>query len=60
MWLCKHLNSNLLTMENLIAKEFSSLAAGARGHYQKTKVGLAVGSDRGSQGSPQTCPHLPH
>ncbi|KAM5259442.1 adenylate kinase 8 isoform 3-T3 [Hipposideros larvatus] len=37
MWLCKHLNSNLLTTENLIAKEFSSLAAGARGHYQKTK-----------------------
>ncbi|XP_019496997.1 PREDICTED: adenylate kinase 8 isoform X4 [Hipposideros armiger] len=37
IWLCKHLNSNLLTTENLIAKEFSSLAAGARGHYQKAK-----------------------
>nr|XP_060464247.1 adenylate kinase 8 isoform X1 [Panthera onca] len=39
MWLCKHLNSNLLTVENLIAREFSSLAAGARRHYQNvTKV----------------------
>ncbi|VFV30912.1 adenylate kinase-like [Lynx pardinus] len=34
MWLCKHLNSNLLTVENLIARELSSLAAGARRHYQ--------------------------
>uniref|UniRef100_A0A671F2S7 Adenylate kinase 8 n=1 Tax=Rhinolophus ferrumequinum TaxID=59479 RepID=A0A671F2S7_RHIFE len=32
MWLCKHLKSNLLTMENLIAKDFSSLAC-----YQKMK-----------------------
>ncbi|XP_058380362.1 adenylate kinase 8 isoform X2 [Diceros bicornis minor] len=38
MWLCKHLNSNLLTMENLIAKEFSSLAAEARRHYQTVKT----------------------
>ncbi|XP_046954143.1 adenylate kinase 8 [Lynx rufus] len=39
MWLCKHLNSNLLTVENLIARELSSLAAGARRHYQDvTKV----------------------
>nr|XP_044634419.1 adenylate kinase 8 isoform X3 [Equus asinus] len=37
MWLCKHLNSNLLTVENLIAKEFSSLAAAARKHYQINK-----------------------
>nr|XP_019584472.1 PREDICTED: adenylate kinase 8 isoform X2 [Rhinolophus sinicus] len=37
MWLCKHLKSNLLTMENLIAKNFSSLAADARRHYQKMK-----------------------
>uniref|UniRef100_A0A8C9KDL1 Adenylate kinase 8 n=1 Tax=Panthera tigris altaica TaxID=74533 RepID=A0A8C9KDL1_PANTA len=38
MWLCKHLNSNLLTVENLIAREFSSLAAGARRHYQNVTV----------------------
>ncbi|XP_058997277.1 adenylate kinase 8 isoform X1 [Mustela lutreola] len=37
MWLCKHLSTNLLTMENLIAREFSSLAATARKHYQTTK-----------------------
>nr|XP_030694315.1 adenylate kinase 8 isoform X1 [Globicephala melas] len=35
MWLGKHLNSNLLSVENLIAKEYSSLAASARRHYQK-------------------------
>ncbi|XP_039085361.1 adenylate kinase 8 isoform X2 [Hyaena hyaena] len=38
MWLCKHLNSNLLTMENLVAREFSSLAASARRHYQQMKT----------------------
>ncbi|KAM9641383.1 adenylate kinase 8 isoform 2-T2 [Trichechus inunguis] len=38
MWLCKHLNSNLLTMENLMAKEFSQLAAEATRHYQKSKI----------------------
>ncbi|XP_037014436.2 adenylate kinase 8 isoform X2 [Artibeus jamaicensis] len=37
MWLCKHLNSNLLTVENLIGKEYSPLAAAARKHYQKMK-----------------------
>lgn len=47
MWLCKHLNSNLLTVENLIAKEFSSLAAAARKHYQINKVGLALGDGTG-------------
>ncbi|XP_028353025.1 adenylate kinase 8 isoform X2 [Physeter macrocephalus] len=35
MWLGKHLNSNLLSVESLIAKEYSSLAADARRHYQK-------------------------
>ncbi|XP_026960238.1 adenylate kinase 8 isoform X1 [Sagmatias obliquidens] len=35
MWLGKHLNSNLLSVESLIAKEYSSLAASARTHYQK-------------------------
>ncbi|XP_059869252.1 adenylate kinase 8 isoform X1 [Delphinus delphis] len=35
MWLGKHLNSNLLSLESLIAKECSSLAASARTHYQK-------------------------
>uniref|UniRef100_A0A8C0LFK6 Adenylate kinase 8 n=1 Tax=Canis lupus dingo TaxID=286419 RepID=A0A8C0LFK6_CANLU len=43
MWLCKHLSSNLLTMDNLMAQKFSSLAAVAREHYQKMKVGLALG-----------------
>ncbi|XP_053427729.1 adenylate kinase 8 isoform X3 [Nycticebus coucang] len=38
MWLCKHLNTNLLSVENLIVKEFSFLAAEARKHYQKTKT----------------------
>ncbi|XP_072816464.1 adenylate kinase 8 isoform X3 [Vicugna pacos] len=38
MWLCKHLNSNLLSVANLMAKEFSSLAADARRHYQKFKT----------------------
>ncbi|XP_053775409.1 adenylate kinase 8 isoform X2 [Desmodus rotundus] len=37
MWLRKHLNSNLLTVENLIAKEYSPQAAAARKHYQKMK-----------------------
>lgn len=55
MWLCKHLKSNLLTMENLIAKDFSSLAADSGRCYQKMKVGLAPGSES-SQGSPITCP----
>ncbi|XP_022434043.1 adenylate kinase 8 isoform X2 [Delphinapterus leucas] len=35
MWLRKHLNSNLLSVESLMAKEYSSLAADARTHYQK-------------------------
>uniref|UniRef100_A0A673VTP1 Adenylate kinase 8 n=1 Tax=Suricata suricatta TaxID=37032 RepID=A0A673VTP1_SURSU len=38
MWLCKHLNTNLLTVENLVIREYSSLAADARRHYQKTKT----------------------
>lgn len=39
MWLCKHLNSNLLTAENLRAKEYSSLAEDARRHVQAGQVG---------------------
>ncbi|KAJ8792417.1 hypothetical protein J1605_019636 [Eschrichtius robustus] len=35
MWLGKHLNSNLLSVESLIAQEYSSLAADARRHYEK-------------------------
>nr|XP_058927444.1 adenylate kinase 8 isoform X2 [Kogia breviceps] len=35
MWLGRHLNSNLLSVESLIAREYSSLAADARRHYQK-------------------------
>ncbi|XP_006894497.1 PREDICTED: adenylate kinase 8 [Elephantulus edwardii] len=38
MWLCKHLNSNLLTLENLITKEASILAAEATQHYEKYKT----------------------
>ncbi|XP_051040950.1 adenylate kinase 8 isoform X1 [Phodopus roborovskii] len=34
MWLCKHLNSNLITKENLLEREFSSLAEEAKRHYQ--------------------------
>ncbi|XP_027946378.1 adenylate kinase 8 isoform X1 [Eumetopias jubatus] len=37
MWLCKHLSSNLVTAENLIAREFSSLDEVAGKHYQKMK-----------------------
>ncbi|XP_013362058.1 PREDICTED: adenylate kinase 8 isoform X2 [Chinchilla lanigera] len=37
MWLCKHLNTNLLTKRNLLGKEFSSAAAEARKHYQRFK-----------------------
>ncbi|XP_057580432.1 adenylate kinase 8 isoform X3 [Hippopotamus amphibius kiboko] len=35
MWLGKHLNTNLLSVGNLMAKEYSPLAADARRHYQK-------------------------
>ncbi|XP_008561908.1 PREDICTED: adenylate kinase 8 [Galeopterus variegatus] len=38
MWLCKHLNSNLLTMENLVARGFSQVTAEARKHYQRVKT----------------------
>lgn len=58
MWLCKHLNSSLLTMENLTAKGFSFLAVDARRHYQKTKVGLA-GAAWGRQFSGRPTAHLP-
>ncbi|XP_020766637.1 adenylate kinase 8 isoform X2 [Odocoileus virginianus] len=37
MWLAKHLSTNLLSVESLIAKEYSPLAADARMHYQKFK-----------------------
>ncbi|XP_077904654.1 adenylate kinase 8 isoform X4 [Ictidomys tridecemlineatus] len=37
MWLCKHLNSNLLTSDNLIERKSSSVAEEARKHYQKFK-----------------------
>ncbi|XP_004713376.1 adenylate kinase 8 [Echinops telfairi] len=37
MWLCKHLNSNLLTVENLMAKDHSPLTDEARRHYQRSK-----------------------
>ncbi|XP_058158118.1 adenylate kinase 8 isoform X2 [Dasypus novemcinctus] len=38
MWLCKHLNSNLLTMENMTTTEYSYLAKQAKSHYQKFKT----------------------
>ncbi|KAM6169418.1 adenylate kinase 8 isoform 2-T2 [Rhynchocyon petersi] len=38
MWLCKHLNSSLLTVENLITKDSSTLATEATSHYQKYKT----------------------
>ncbi|KAH0504241.1 Adenylate kinase 8 [Microtus ochrogaster] len=34
MWLCKHLNSNLITKENLLEKEFSQMAKEAKRHYE--------------------------
>lgn len=37
MWLCKHLNSNLVTKENLLEREFSALAEEARKHFQTYK-----------------------
>ncbi|XP_043325882.1 adenylate kinase 8 isoform X6 [Cervus canadensis] len=37
MWLAKHLSTNLLSVESLIAKEYSPLAADARMHHQKFK-----------------------
>lgn len=40
MWLSKHLKSVFLSLENLMTKEYSSLAERARKHYQKTKVGV--------------------
>lgn len=41
MWLCKHLNSNLITKENLLNKEFSQMAEEAKKHYEIYKVSLA-------------------
>ncbi|XP_032113587.1 adenylate kinase 8 isoform X4 [Sapajus apella] len=38
MWLCKHLNSNLLTLESLVLNEFSYTAADARRLYLQRKV----------------------
>ncbi|XP_036038918.1 adenylate kinase 8 isoform X2 [Onychomys torridus] len=37
MWLCKHLNSNLITKENLLEREFSPLAEEAKKHFQTYK-----------------------
>nr|KAF6482993.1 adenylate kinase 8 [Rousettus aegyptiacus] len=37
MWLSKHLKSVFLSLENLMTKEYSSLAERARKHYQKMK-----------------------
>ncbi|XP_045419635.1 adenylate kinase 8 isoform X4 [Lemur catta] len=38
MWLCKHLNSNLLSVENLVIRELPLLTTETRKHYQKTKT----------------------
>nr|XP_054376747.1 adenylate kinase 8 isoform X7 [Pongo abelii] len=38
MWLCKHLNSSLLTVENLILNEFSYTATEARRLYLQRKT----------------------
>uniref|UniRef100_A0A452G7F6 Adenylate kinase 8 n=1 Tax=Capra hircus TaxID=9925 RepID=A0A452G7F6_CAPHI len=38
MWLAKHLSTNLLSVEGLIAKEYSPLAADARMHYQNLNI----------------------
>ncbi|XP_017704920.1 PREDICTED: adenylate kinase 8 isoform X3 [Rhinopithecus bieti] len=38
MWLCKHLNSSLLTLENLVLNEFSFTATKARRLYLQRKT----------------------
>ncbi|KAM4876605.1 adenylate kinase 8 isoform 2-T2 [Thomomys bottae] len=38
MWLSKHLNSNLLTKENMMGKKVSPVATEARNYYQKFKT----------------------
>ncbi|XP_069330879.1 adenylate kinase 8 isoform X1 [Eulemur rufifrons] len=38
MWLCKHLNSNLVSVENLVIREFPLLTTETRKHYQRTKT----------------------
>ena len=43
MWLCKHLNSNLITKENLLERQFSQLSLEAKRYYQVYKVRLALG-----------------
>ncbi|XP_058528700.1 adenylate kinase 8 isoform X3 [Ochotona princeps] len=35
MWLCKHLNCNLLNVENLVGRELSQLASAARKYYHR-------------------------
>ncbi|XP_055456870.1 adenylate kinase 8 isoform X1 [Psammomys obesus] len=37
MWLCKHLNSNLITKENLLSREYSSLATEAKKYFETYK-----------------------
>uniref|UniRef100_A0A8C6MZD4 Adenylate kinase 8 n=1 Tax=Mus spicilegus TaxID=10103 RepID=A0A8C6MZD4_MUSSI len=37
MWLCKHLNSNLITKESLLEREFSRLSVEAKSYYQVYK-----------------------
>lgn len=37
MWLCKHLNSNLITKENLLERAFSQLSLEAKRYYQVYK-----------------------
>lgn len=49
MWLCKHLNSNLITKENLLEKEFSQMAEEAKRHYEIYKVRLAPGPGAGTE-----------
>jgi hypothetical protein len=48
MWLSKHLNSSLLTRDNLIARQFPHVAFEASKHYQRIKVGLAPGTGMGT------------
>ncbi|XP_029424622.1 adenylate kinase 8 [Nannospalax galili] len=38
MWLCKHLDSNLVTKENLTGREASHLAEAARAHLESSKT----------------------
>lgn len=52
MWLCKHLNCNLLNVENLMGRELSQLASEARKYYRRFRVRLAPWGQGWGQSGP--------